>query len=338
MIGPRGCSYRGRADPRQAPRPRTARRAARVGGQGARGRDLPLEPRGDLGGRAVRLAGLRAEPASERRPLGRPHPDPRPRLGDRRLGAVGQRLVPPYRRTRLRRGATAWPPRSTRSTRSPLAGVGRVFGGHYVVAGIVVSLAAALAAFVLLYRLTETRLGADGARRAVLYLAVFPMALFLGAVYSESLFLALAIGAFLLAERGRWLGAGLVTGLAMLTRIAGIALLPGARGDGLAAAGTARCAPPPVRRAARLRRLSLLPRGLPRRRAAPSPGRRASGTATSRMRVRSAGSGTGCARPGQASSSSPRARTRTSTGRLFRTPTRCAPRRSTWRRSRSSCC
>ena len=104
MIGPRGCSYRGRADPRQARRPRTARRAARVGGQRARGRDLPLEPRGDLGGRAVRLAGLRAEPASERRPVGRPHPDPRPRLGDRRVGAVGQRLVPPHRRTRLRRG------------------------------------------------------------------------------------------------------------------------------------------------------------------------------------------------------------------------------------------
>ena len=107
-----------------------------------------------------------------------------------------------------------------------LAGVGRAFGGHYVVAGIVVSLTAALAAFVLLYRLTETRIGADGARRAVLYLAVFPMALFLGAVYSESMFLALAIGAFLLGERRSWLGAGVATGLAMLTRIAGVALLP----------------------------------------------------------------------------------------------------------------
>ena len=107
-----------------------------------------------------------------------------------------------------------------------IAGVGRAVGGHYVVAGIVVSLAAALAAFALLYRLTETRIGADGARRAVLYLAVFPMALFLGAVYSESMFLALAIGAFLLGERRSWLGAGVATGLAMLTRIAGVALLP----------------------------------------------------------------------------------------------------------------
>jgi hypothetical protein len=107
-----------------------------------------------------------------------------------------------------------------------LAGAGRAFGGHYVVAGIVISLTAALVAFHLLYRLTETRIGAEGARRAVLYLAVFPMALFLGAVYSESMFLALAIGAFLLGERRNWLGAGVATGLAMLTRIAGVALLP----------------------------------------------------------------------------------------------------------------
>jgi hypothetical protein len=107
-----------------------------------------------------------------------------------------------------------------------LAGVGRALGGHYVLAGILVSLTATLVSFLLLYRLAEERLGADGARRAVLYLAVFPMSLFLQAVYSESLFLALALAAFLLAERGRWLGAGTATGLAVLTRISGVALLP----------------------------------------------------------------------------------------------------------------
>jgi hypothetical protein len=105
--------------------------------------------------------------------------------------------------------------------------VGRLFGGHYVVAGIVVSLAACLGAFVLLYRLAEPRLGAEGARRALLYLALFPMALFLQAVYSESLFLALALGAFLLAERGRFAAAGVVAGLALLTRSLGLALLVG---------------------------------------------------------------------------------------------------------------
>jgi hypothetical protein len=104
--------------------------------------------------------------------------------------------------------------------------LGRVLLGHYVLAGVLVSLAAALAAFVLLYRLAEPRLGADGARRAVLYLALFPTSLFLQAVYSESLFLALALAAFLLAERRRFGGAGVAAGLALLTRPAGLALLP----------------------------------------------------------------------------------------------------------------
>jgi Mannosyltransferase (PIG-V) len=104
--------------------------------------------------------------------------------------------------------------------------LGRALFGHYVLAGIVVSLAAALGSFLLLHRLAEERLGADGARRAVLYLAVFPFALFLQAVYSESLYLLLTLAAFALAERGRFLAAGGAAGLAMLTRPVGIALLP----------------------------------------------------------------------------------------------------------------
>jgi hypothetical protein len=104
--------------------------------------------------------------------------------------------------------------------------IGHVFGGHYVVAGLAVSLAAALGAFLLLHRLAEDHLGADGARRAVLYLAVFTMALFLQAVYSESLYLLLVLGAFVLAERRRFAVAGTAAGLAILTRSVGVALLP----------------------------------------------------------------------------------------------------------------
>ena len=91
---------------------------------------------------------------------------------------------------------------------------------------MIVSLAACLAAFTLLYRLALPRLGDDGARRAVLYLAIFPTALFLGAVYSESLFLLAAVASFWFAERGSFLGAGVAAGLAWLTRPLGIALLP----------------------------------------------------------------------------------------------------------------
>ena len=103
---------------------------------------------------------------------------------------------------------------------------GRVFFGHYIVAAIVVSLAAAGGAFLLLQRLAEEWLGVDGARRAVLYLALFPMALFLQAVYSESLYLLLVLGAFVLAERGRFAAGGITAGLAILTRVTGLALLP----------------------------------------------------------------------------------------------------------------
>jgi hypothetical protein len=107
-----------------------------------------------------------------------------------------------------------------------VAALGRASGSHFVLAGIVVSLATCLASFVLLERLAEERLGADGARRAVLYLALFPTALFLQAVYSESLFLLLSLAAFMLAERRRFGWAGVVVGLALLTRPTALALVP----------------------------------------------------------------------------------------------------------------
>jgi hypothetical protein len=63
------------------------------------------------------------------------------------------------------------------------------------------------------------------ARRAVLYMAVFPTAYFLGAPYTESLFLLLALGAFLAARRGRWEIAGACGALAAATRSIGIVLI-----------------------------------------------------------------------------------------------------------------
>ena len=107
-----------------------------------------------------------------------------------------------------------------------VAGLGRLLLGHYLLAGVLVSLAAGAAAFVLLYRLTCLRLGEEAARHTVLFLAVAPTSLFFGAVYSESLFLLLAVATFLLAERGRFWQAGAAAGLALLTRSAGVALLP----------------------------------------------------------------------------------------------------------------
>jgi len=103
--------------------------------------------------------------------------------------------------------------------------VGRILLGHYVLGGLLVSLAACLVAACLLYELARIRLGDSVALRSVIFLGVFPYALFLQAVYSESLFLALAVGAFLAAERRRMTTAAVLTGLAMLTRPTGYALL-----------------------------------------------------------------------------------------------------------------
>jgi hypothetical protein len=52
------------------------------------------------------------------------------------------------------------------------------------------------------------------------------MALFLQAVYAESLFLFLTLASFVAAERVRWVPASVLAGLACLTRPAGIALVP----------------------------------------------------------------------------------------------------------------
>jgi Mannosyltransferase (PIG-V) len=103
--------------------------------------------------------------------------------------------------------------------------VGWALGGHVVLASVLISLTACLLAFVVLHRLTSGIAGPSVANHAVLYLAIFPTALFLQASYAESLFLVLALTTFLLAERGHLVWAGAACGLAMLTRPTGIALL-----------------------------------------------------------------------------------------------------------------
>jgi Mannosyltransferase (PIG-V) len=100
--------------------------------------------------------------------------------------------------------------------------VGYLCLGHLLLAAYLVSSCALLAALVLLYRLTEREYDTATARRAVLYLAIFPTAVFLFGLYSESLFLLAAVGAFYLARQGRWWWAGLVGIGATVTRSMGV--------------------------------------------------------------------------------------------------------------------
>jgi hypothetical protein len=102
--------------------------------------------------------------------------------------------------------------------------VGVLFGSS-LIGGIVVSFAAGIVALALLHRLALLELGEPAARNAVVLLACFPAAFFLSAVYSESLFLALSVGAVYAARRGSWWWAGALGALAAGTRSAGVVLL-----------------------------------------------------------------------------------------------------------------
>jgi hypothetical protein len=104
-------------------------------------------------------------------------------------------------------------------------------GAPPVLAGMLLSLLALALALYALHRLTtleaaRLRLarGGEVARLAVLSCALAPMAFFLSAVYSESLYLALSLGVFLYARRGRWALAATCAALAGATRSTGIVL------------------------------------------------------------------------------------------------------------------
>lgn len=97
--------------------------------------------------------------------------------------------------------------------------------GDPLLAGVVLANGFALGALVLFRTLAERELGRQGARRALLYLALFPAGLFLAAGYSESLFLLLSLACFLALGRERWLAAGALVALATLTRPVGVLLV-----------------------------------------------------------------------------------------------------------------
>ncbi len=91
--------------------------------------------------------------------------------------------------------------------------------------GIIVSNAAFFIALVYLYQLVRLDYDRHTAARAVLYLCIFPTTLFLSAVYSESLFLALVISAFFHARATRWVAACVLAAAATLCRPVGLLLV-----------------------------------------------------------------------------------------------------------------
>ena len=94
-------------------------------------------------------------------------------------------------------------------------------GERHLLAGIILSNLACIGLFILLYRVTAAEVDEPAARRAVLFLAVFPTSFYLLAGYTESIFILLALGSFWLARHGRVWRAGLLGFLASMTRLTG---------------------------------------------------------------------------------------------------------------------
>lgn len=90
--------------------------------------------------------------------------------------------------------------------------------------GYLVANASFAVALVLLYRLVRLDFSDRIARRTLWAIALFPTAFFFQAVYTESLFLVLAVAALLAARLGHWWVAGMAGALAALTRSYGVLL------------------------------------------------------------------------------------------------------------------
>jgi hypothetical protein len=102
--------------------------------------------------------------------------------------------------------------------------VGTSIGGHLLIAGLGVSLAAFLLALCYFWRWTADRLGAEVATGAAWLLSAFPHAIFFSAVYTESLYLLIVVCACYYADRRLFWRAAAIGLLAGAVRPNGILL------------------------------------------------------------------------------------------------------------------
>jgi hypothetical protein len=99
---------------------------------------------------------------------------------------------------------------------------GSAFLHSELIVGMAISLVSVIAALMILERLITLDFDQATARVTVLLIAFFPVAFFLSAVYTESLYLLLSVGALYAARRNRWAVAGMLGGLTAATRSTGI--------------------------------------------------------------------------------------------------------------------
>jgi hypothetical protein len=97
--------------------------------------------------------------------------------------------------------------------------------GSPLLAALLLSSALFVVALAAFHRLAVIEVGPDAARWALPALALFPGAVWFSSAYSESLFLAVSIGAVLAARTDRWGWAGALGAAASATRSAGVLLM-----------------------------------------------------------------------------------------------------------------
>ena len=98
--------------------------------------------------------------------------------------------------------------------------------GDAVIAGLIVVNGALWIASIIFYQLVADQWGEETAGRAVWYLLLFPTAFFGSAIYSEAVFLMVAIGALLAGRKRKWWLAGMLGIAATATRLVGVIILP----------------------------------------------------------------------------------------------------------------
>ena len=97
---------------------------------------------------------------------------------------------------------------------------------NYVLSTFLISTVASVVAAVVFYNLVSLDYSRKTAMRAVWFLFIFPTSYFLHIGYTESLFLALALGCIYAARTGNWMLVGIIGALACLTRANGLVLIP----------------------------------------------------------------------------------------------------------------
>jgi hypothetical protein len=103
--------------------------------------------------------------------------------------------------------------------------IGTVMGENYFIAGIIISNVCLIIACYLLYRLVQLKFDRENALQSVKFLLVSPTAFILSGVFTESLYLMLAILCFYLAEKKQWLLVGIAGFFLALTRSVGVLIV-----------------------------------------------------------------------------------------------------------------